>query len=117
LNRYGLLAVALLALCLGFALAQQSAPRAAAAGTPIVDQTVGGGQCVNGSYRTNLGCTAPINPVRTVCPPNCGTTYPWNYNYPYDWRNYIGGAWVYCTWPGGDGWVINGSQSAWMYCS
>jgi hypothetical protein len=119
LNRYSLLIVAALALCLGFALAPTGAPHAAAAGAPVVEQAVGaGGQCVNGSYRTNLGCTAPLNPIaRIVCPPNCGVTYPWNYNYPNDWRFYSGDSWVYCTWPGGSGWLLNGTQSSFMFCS
>jgi hypothetical protein len=81
-----------------------------------VDGFVGSSSLANHCSFFPTSCnTSTIFPQ--VCPPHCGQTWPWNYWYPYDWRNYRGSAWVYCTWPGGSGWILNGAQSSYMYCS
>ncbi|HET9318549.1 MAG TPA: hypothetical protein VFO27_02200 [Bryobacteraceae bacterium] len=104
-------------------------------GVPIVDQAQGG-LCVNGSIPSALGCTGPIASgfyngaynYGNNCYPRCPIYNPitggyaynyWtqNYWYPNDWRYYLGDSWLYCTWPGGGGWYLNGGAPAGSYCS
>jgi hypothetical protein len=126
-------AIFALAAC-GFSLHMAAMPLIAD-GAPVVDQTQGG-LCVNGSIPGPAGCTGPVNSsyynanynYNSNCYPRCplynpitgGYAYPYwtqNYWYPYDWRNYLGTSWLYCTWPGGGGWYLAGSTPAGSYCS
>jgi hypothetical protein len=128
----------LLGAMLAFVSLHVSAPAARADGVPVVDQTVPGGLCVNGSIPTALGCTSQLssfgryNPaynygggcVAGGCPiynPITGQ-YSYNYwqqNYWYanDWNYYRGDSWLYCTWPGGSGWYLQGGAPSGAYCN